>query len=127
MPPILSYVLAILIGVIIGLAVNMGIILAGTELLQLPEGIDPMNASDWDFKYFLIPLLAHSMGTLSGAYSAALIAVNHKKTFALVIGSWFLIGGITMVFIIPAPVWFICLDLTAAYIPMGLLGWSLTK
>ena len=64
MPPILSYVLAILIGVIIGLAVNMGIILAGTELLQLPEGIDPMNASDWDFKYFLIPLLAHSMGWL---------------------------------------------------------------
>jgi hypothetical protein len=105
----------------------MGIILAGTELMPLPEGLDPMNASDWEFKYFLTPFLAHTLGTLAGAYSAALIAVNQKKTFALVIGSWFLLGGITMVFIIPAPAWFICLDLTAAYIPMGLLGWSLTK
>ena len=127
MHPILSYVLSILLGVIIGSAVKMGIILAGTELLPLPEGLDPLNASDWEFKYFLTPLLANAMGTLAGAYSAALIAVNHKKTFALVIGSCFLIRGITMVFIIPAPACFICLDLTAAYIPMGLLGWSLTK
>jgi hypothetical protein len=31
-----------------------------------------------------------------------------------------------MVFIMPAPVWFIVADLSLAYIPMGLFGWKLS-
>ena len=46
--------------------------------------------------------------------------------FALGIGVFFLIGGISMVFMIPAPVWFIVADLSLAYIPMGWFGWKLT-
>jgi hypothetical protein len=43
-------------------------------------------------------------------------------TFALVIGSFHLIGGIAASFMIPSPVWFIVLDLVAAYIPASFLG-----
>jgi|TARA_B110000263_G_scaffold247202_1_gene259625 hypothetical protein len=32
-----------------------------------------------------------------------------------------------MVKILPAPFWFISLDLIVAYIPMGYLGWKLAK
>ena len=31
-----------------------------------------------------------------------------------------------MVFIMPAPVWFIVADLSLAYIPMSWFGWKLT-
>jgi len=32
-----------------------------------------------------------------------------------------------MALIVPAPNWFLLLDLIAAYIPMAILGWSLGK
>lgn len=127
MRPILSYILAILLGIIIGSIVNMGILMLGDKLLPFPGGTDLMDTAQWDIIHFFIPLSAHAIGTLAGAYTAALIAVQNKKTFALVIGFWFLLVGIMMVFIVPAPVWFICSDLALAYIPMSLLGWSLTK
>jgi hypothetical protein len=31
-----------------------------------------------------------------------------------------------MVFIMPAPLWFIIIDISLAYIPMGWYGWKLT-
>ncbi len=40
---------------------------------------------------------------------------------------FFLLGGITNVFLLPAPVWFAALDLIGAYIPMGWLGGKLAK
>lgn len=43
-------------------------------------------------------------------------------TFSLVIGFVHLLGGILAAFLIPAPVWFIVLDLFVAYIPMAWLG-----
>jgi len=62
---------------------------------------------------------------LVGAYLSARIAASHKMKFALGIGMFFLIGGISMVFMMPAPVWFVLLDLSVAYIPMGWLSGKL--
>ena len=53
---------------------------------------------------------------------AALIAANHKLTFALVVGGLHLIGGILAAFMIPAPAWFVVLDLVVAYLPMAWVG-----
>jgi len=39
-----------------------------------------------------------------------------------VVGALFLAGGIAASFMIPAPTWFIVLDLVGAYIPMAWLG-----
>jgi hypothetical protein len=38
------------------------------------------------------------------------------------IGVIFLCGGVAASFMIPAPAWFIALDLLAAYLPMAWLG-----
>ena len=71
---------------------------------------------------FRFPFLAHALGTLAGAFVAAKIAVSHPTKFAIGIGLFLLIGGVTAVAMLGGPVWFAVLDLLVAYIPMGILG-----
>lgn len=72
--------------------------------------------------HFLMPFLAHALGTLVGALIAALLAASNKLRIALGIGVFFLIGGIAACFMIPTPAWFMAVDLLLAYIPMAYLG-----
>ena len=126
MNPILKNTLFFLLGCIIGMAVNMGLIITGNQLIPIGDGINPMDATKWDIKYFLFPFLAHAIGTLVGAFIVARYAASHQIILAICIGIFFLLGGISMVFIMPAPLWFIVIDLLFAYVPMGWLGWKLT-
>ena len=119
--------LALLVGGLIGMAVNMGLIISGNQLIPFEEGMNPMNATMWEIKYFIFPFFAHAIGTLSGAYIATKFSASYHMIFAMCIGLFFLLGGITMVFILPAPVWFIILDLLFAYIPMSWLGWKISN
>ena len=127
MKTILRNIFALLVGWTIGAIVNMSFIVAGSKVFPNDRALDVMNAMDWDLKFFIFPFLAHAIGTLVGAFLAAKIAATYKRTFALIIGTFFLIGGIMMVFMLPAPLWFIVLDLTVAYIPMGWLGWRISR
>ena len=126
MNKIFKNVLAILGGGFIGMVVNEGLIIAGSQLIPLADGVDPMNAKMWEIKYFLFPFLAHAIGTLAGAFVTAKFSASHHMMLAICIGIFFLLGGITMVFILPAPIWFISVDLLLAYIPMGWFGWKLS-
>jgi len=120
-------ILAVITGVLVGMIVNMGLIILGSSLIHTPEGFDSMNAINWDLNNFIFPFLAHALGTLVGAFLAAKITISYQLPLAMSIGVFFLIGGVTMVYILPAPVWFICTDLIVAYIPMGYLGWIIAK
>ena len=129
MNKIVRNVLAVITGIILGSAVNMGIIMLQGYFIALPEGVDVTNTESLQSsmhlfgpKHFIFPFLAHAIGTLAGAYLSARIAASHKMKFALGIGIFFFIGGISMVFMMPAPVWFLILDLSVAYIPMGWLS-----
>ena len=129
MNKIVRNVLAVITGIILGSAVNMGIINLQGYFIALPEGVDVTNTESLQSsmhlfgpKHFIFPFLAHAIGTLAGAYLSARIAASHKMYFALGIGVFFLIGGISMVFMIPSPIWFAILDLSVAYIPMGWLS-----
>jgi len=126
MKTIIKNILVVLGGCLFGSAVNMGLIIAGNQLIPFDDGMNPMNANMWEIKYFLFPFLAHAMGTLSGAFIAAKFSASYHMVFAICIGIFFLLGGISMVFIMPAPVWFIVADLSLAYIPMSWFGWKLT-
>jgi len=81
---------------------------------------------NWELKIFNLPFLNTHFGPLAGAFVTANIAATYKKTFALIVGAFFLIGGAMMVFMLPAPVWFVVLDLVVDYIPMGWLGWRIS-
>ena len=73
-------------------------------------------------RHFVIPFLAHALGTLAGALAAYAIAITHKRGIAMAIGGFFLFGGVAASFMISAPAWFIALDLLVAYLPMACLG-----
>jgi len=72
--------------------------------------------------YLVFPFLAHALGTLAGALLTELIASKHKAIFSISIGGVFLLGGIAMAFMLPAPLWFTATDLILAYLPMAFLG-----
>ena len=129
MKPIVRYILAVIAGVVVGSAVNMGLIMISGSIIPPPEGVDPADMESlkasmhlFEAKHFIFPFLAHALGTLAGSFLAALIAASHKMKFALAIGVFFLLGGIANTFMLPSPTWFTILDLVAAYIPMAWLG-----
>ena len=126
MKTIIKNILVLLGGCVFGSMVNMGLIIAGNQLIPVANGMNPMDATMWEIKYFIFPFLAHAIGTLSGAFIVAKYTVSYHMILAICIGIFFLLGGISMVFIMPAPVWFIVADLSLAYIPMGWYGWKLT-
>ena len=129
MNPILKNILAVVAGLVLGSVVNMGLIMLSSSVIPPPEGVDVTNMESlkssmhlFEPKHFIFPFLAHALGTLAGAFTAARLAASHQMKFALGIGAFFLIGGIANVFMLPSPAWFTILDLVGAYIPMGWLG-----
>ena len=132
MNSILRNILAVISGIIVGSIVNMGILELGPLVIPNPEGFDNSTMDKLaETLHLLTPLnyitvfLAHGLGTLVGAFVTSKTATNRQLIFAFVIGGWFLLGGITMVFIIPSPTWYTLIDLIGAYIPMAWLGWKI--
>jgi len=122
---IIKNILAIIVGITIGMLVNMSLIIMGGKIFPFPSEAHFLDATNWEIKYFIFPFLAHAIGTLAGAFSS--LKISKKIINPIIVGIYFLSGGIYMVLILPSPIWFICLDLIIAYIPMALLGWKLNN
>lgn len=121
--------LAIIIGIVLGSIVNMAIITVSGSIIPPPNGADvttmeglKLSLPLFEPKHFILPFLAHALGTFSGALIAAIIAATHKIKFAMAIGIFFLIGGIVNIYLLPSPIWFSILDLAGAYIPMAFIA-----
>jgi hypothetical protein len=134
MKPILKNTLAILSGLIIGSIVNMAIITYGPIIIPPPIGADVTTEEGlktamtlFEPKHFIMPFLAHAIGTFVGAFLTYNIAANYKLLLTYILALFFLAGGIYMVFILPSPLWFSAIDLIAAYIPMAYLAIKLNK
>ena len=134
MPNLLRNVLAILAGVVIGVLLNGALIQVSATLIPPPAGVDVSTAEGlaagihrFQPRHFVMPFLAHALGTLAGALTAYLLAASHKTRFAYGIGFFFLLGGIAASFMIPAPAWFIATDLLLAYVPMAWLAVQLGR
>ncbi|MEM7167052.1 MAG: hypothetical protein AAF581_16430 [Planctomycetota bacterium] len=122
-------ILAVLAGIIVGSSVNMGLIMIGGVVIPPPEGVDPADIESikanmhlYEARHFVVPFLAHGLGTLVGAAIAALIAPKNKLRYAFGIGFFFLLGGIAMTFLVPFPKWVMIVDLGCCYIPMAWIG-----
>lgn len=130
MNPILRNTLAVVAGLVVGSVVNMGVIKLGASFIEPPIGVDPSDMESikahigsYGFKDFIVPLMAHAFGTMSGAYATARIAVSNKLNLAMAIGFLFLLGGVSMIILLPeTPVWMKIVDVVGAYIPMAWLG-----
>ena len=133
MNPVIRNILAVIAGAIVGSVVNSGLISIGHQVIALPEGADVTTVEGlkaaihlFEPKHFIFPFLAHALGTLVGALIASKIAVGNKLRTAMIVGVLFLIGGISNCFMLPAPFWFMAVDVLFAYIPMAYLGWKLS-
>ncbi|HLV26861.1 MAG TPA: hypothetical protein VKZ41_11130 [Gemmatimonadales bacterium] len=122
-------IIAVLAGIVVGGFVNMALITLGPLVIPPPPGVDMTTAEGiaagvhlLEPRNFLMPFLAHAIGTLVGAFVAYLIASGNKPRMAFAVGVFFLLGGIAASTMIPAPTWFIVLDLVVAYLPMAWLA-----
>ena len=110
MPTVLRNILAVIVGLVVGGAVNMSLVVLGPTVIPPPPGVDMTTAEGLakgmpllEAKHFVFPVLAFAVGVV------------------------FLAGGIAAAFVIPAPAWFIGLDLVAAYIPMAWLATAIGR
>jgi len=132
MNPIAKNTLVLIAAVFVGAVANMSIIMISGSIIPPPNGADVTTTEGlkatihlFEPKHFLMPFLAHALGTFVGAFIAAKFVTNHHLKFALLVGAIFLLGGLSMVMMLPSPMWFNILDLGVAYIPMSYLAWKL--
>ena len=122
-------VLAFIAGLLVGSLVNGSLIALSPVLIPPPPGVDVTNAESlaasihlFEPRHFVMPFLAHALGTLAGALTVYLLVTSDRARWAYGLGVLMLAGGIAASFMIPAPAWFIALDLLGAYIPMAWLA-----
>ncbi len=134
MPRFLRMVLAVVLGFAAGSIVNMSLIVVSGSLIPPPAGADVSTMEGlrdsmhlFEPRHFVFPFLAHALGTLVGAFVACCLAPGRSIVPPYVVGGLFLLGGIANAFLLPAPAWFIAVDLVLAYLPAAWLGQALAK
>lgn len=130
MNPIVRNILAVLIGAVACVFLNGALLNLMHTLNPPPAAFAPDKLDTYallEAKHLLNPFVAHALPSLVGGVIAALIAASRKMTMALVVGGLHLLGGIMAAFIIPAPAWYIALDLLVAYLPMAWIGAKLAR
>ncbi|MDH4322881.1 MAG: hypothetical protein OEW90_01940 [Betaproteobacteria bacterium] len=134
MRKILRVVFAVVLGFVVGSVVNMGIIMVSGKIIPPPPGADVTTMEGlkaslhlFEAKHFLLPFLAHALGTVVGAFVAALLAPSRSGAPAYAVGVLFLLGGIANVFLLPGSAWFNTVDLIFAYLPAAWLGQTLSS
>lgn len=130
----LKGLLAVVVGLVVGSAVNMGLILLGARVVPAPAGVDTTTSEGLAAAmpllgpaHFVFPFLAHALGTFAGALLATWIVGRVSRVPAAGIGVLFLAGGIASCFMLPAPRWFEALDVVLAYLPFAWLGYRLGR
>lgn len=124
--------IALVAGLICGALVNILLVMLGSAVIPAPEGLDTSSTESLkkgahllEPKHYLFPFLAHALGTFAGALEVASIAKSRQRLLAMMVGVFFLLGGLIMASSVPAPSWFLILDLGLAYLPMAWLGGKL--
>lgn len=130
MHPILRNIFAVVAGLLIGVLINGSLVSMSVHIIPPPPGAD-LSTEDglraamplMEARHFLMPFLAHALGTFCGAWVAATMAIHRKMRMAMIIGAAFFIGGVIAGRALPgAPAWFNIADLTLAYFPMAWAG-----
>lgn len=133
MNTIVRNTLAVIAGLVAGSVVNMAIVMLGANVIPPPAGVDVSNMESirasahlLEPRHFVLPFLAHAAGAFVGGLLASLLGGSRWLMLALIVGAFFVLGGISAAFMIPAPAWFVAANLLLAYIPMAWLGWKLS-
>ena len=126
--------LLFMVSVLLGAVFNSMILNIGMEIIPPPTGYDMNNPNDlskamsvMETRHFLFPFLSHAIGTLVAVVIYTYFIKSKRKIAPILIASIFFSGGLYMVLILPAPLWFELLDLTLCFFPMAAIGYTITK
>ena len=105
-------VIAVVVGMIAGMAVNMAFVIMNLALYPMPEGVN-FNDKEGLVEYIetlpllalLIVLVAHLSQAFVGGWVAARISANRPMFVAMIVGALTLVGGIVNMSDIPLPSW----------------------
>ena len=130
----LRMLVAVVVGFVLGSVVNMALVTVSGEVIPPPAEADVttmegLKASLHLFqpRHFIFPFLAHALGTLVGAFVACWLAPARSPVPAYIVGGLFFLGGMANAFLLPAPIWFVAVDLLLAYLPAAWLGQALAR
>lgn len=122
----LRNILAVIVGLFVGSAINMGLIMLNTSVLYpMPEGTtmedtEAFNAylADLPVTAFLVVMAAHLLQAFVGGYVAARLGASRPMLLAMIIGVLSLVGGVMAMQMMDGPAWM------AAELPLYLiLAW----
>jgi hypothetical protein len=126
---ILRNIAGLVLGSIGGGFVNMAIITVGPSIIPPPPGVDVTDAKSiaasihlFGPQHFVVPFVAHAVGTFAGAAGTWLISATNRTSLAFAVGATFFAGGVAISQMVPAPMWFVVVDLVGAYFPMTWLA-----
>lgn len=132
---VLKFAALLAVALTVGGFTNGILISLSPHLIPPPEGLDLTTPEGltaaallMEPKHFVIPWLAHALGTWVGALLISWWQPKWSLWGVLAVGGVFFVGGLMMVQMVPAPLWFVVLDLGLAYFPMAFLGrWALGR
>lgn len=109
----LRNILAVVAGVIAGMAFNMAIIqLNSTVLFPMPEGLDMQDTEAFNAYLatlpaaaFLVTIVAHLGQAVVAAFIAARFCETKPLTLAMIVGFFSLVGGIAALQMFDGPSW----------------------
>ena len=126
---ILKGLLVLFVALFIGGELNMFIVENGHYLIANPPGTDFTTTEGlkksmhlMQPKHFVMPFLAHALGTLLSAIIVVKLMPPKAKLFSYLVGLMFFVGGVMMIFMVPSPLWFTIVDLVFAYFPMSFIA-----
>ena len=123
-------IMAVVIGIVAGGVFNMAMVTASHAVYPLPDGIDPndfealkahVEVHGMPTGALIMVLVAHAGGSLVSGFVCGLIAMRSWCVAAIGLGALWTCGGIAMLMMLPAPIWFAVTDV-GLYIPAALLG-----
>jgi len=116
---------AFLLGAVVCIVGNGLLLGAMMQLIPPPAGFDPAQLDTYSLleaRHLLAPWVAHALPSLLGALCASLVAGSRRRTIGMLVGGLHLLGGVAAAFLVPAPWWFVGVDLVFAYLPMAWFG-----
>jgi hypothetical protein len=127
---ILKTTLVIFISLFAGAMLNGALINVSNHIIPPPVGFDLTTEEGLQAampymgpEHFLFPFLAHALGTFLSTLLITRLLKSQQFVFSMMAGILFLLGGVSMVIMLPeTPIWFVLVDLIAAYVPMAYLG-----
>ena len=109
---LLIAIVAVIVGLAVGMAANMGFVIINLQMFPLPEGVvwtDEEEIKAWfgtlPQNAFILVFVAHLSQAFLGGLVAALIAKRNMMCVAITIGVFTMVGGIMNMMSIPAPAW----------------------